>query len=60
MKKLGRNDPCHCGSGLKYKKCCIDKDEAGNVIPLTSAQPAVPKAAAASSGRKEIEPIESV
>jgi len=23
--KLGRNDPCHCGSGKKYKKCCIDK-----------------------------------
>ena len=21
-KKLGRNDPCPCGSGLKYKKCC--------------------------------------
>jgi hypothetical protein len=20
-KKLGRNDPCHCGSGIKYKKC---------------------------------------
>ncbi|XID96238.1 SEC-C metal-binding domain-containing protein [Paenibacillaceae bacterium WGS1546] len=20
MQKLGRNDPCHCGSGLKYKK----------------------------------------
>ena len=19
--KLGRNDPCYCGSGLKYKKC---------------------------------------
>jgi hypothetical protein len=19
--KLGRNDPCHCGSGKKYKKC---------------------------------------
>lgn len=19
--KLGRNDPCHCGSGLKFKKC---------------------------------------
>ena len=19
--KLGRNDPCHCGSGIKYKKC---------------------------------------
>ncbi len=21
IKKIGRNDPCHCGSGLKYKKC---------------------------------------
>ena len=21
-KKVGRNDPCPCGSGLKYKKCC--------------------------------------
>ncbi len=25
-KKLGRNDPCHCGSGKKYKRCCIRKD----------------------------------
>jgi SWIM/SEC-C metal-binding protein len=21
-KKVGRNDPCPCGSGIKYKKCC--------------------------------------
>lgn len=27
--KIGRNDPCPCGSGLKYKKCCADKQEAG-------------------------------
>ncbi|MBA2542600.1 MAG: SEC-C domain-containing protein, partial [Deltaproteobacteria bacterium] len=20
--KVGRNDPCSCGSGLKFKKCC--------------------------------------
>jgi hypothetical protein len=20
--KIGRNDPCPCGSGIKYKKCC--------------------------------------
>lgn len=26
-KKLGRNDPCHCGSGKKYKRCCIDQDK---------------------------------
>ena len=25
---LGRNDPCHCGSGKKYKQCCLSKDEA--------------------------------
>ncbi|MBQ1372438.1 MAG: SEC-C domain-containing protein, partial [Oscillospiraceae bacterium] len=25
-KKVGPNDPCPCGSGLKYKKCCRDKD----------------------------------
>ncbi|HEY3807514.1 MAG TPA: SEC-C metal-binding domain-containing protein [Kofleriaceae bacterium] len=24
-KPVGRNDPCPCGSGLKYKKCCADK-----------------------------------
>ena len=22
--KVGRNDPCPCGSGLKYKNCCLD------------------------------------
>ncbi len=27
--KTGRNDPCPCGSGKKYKKCCMQK-EAGN------------------------------
>jgi preprotein translocase subunit SecA len=26
--KLGRNDPCHCGSGKKYKNCCMDSDQA--------------------------------
>ena len=25
--RLGRNEPCHCGSGKKYKKCCLRKDE---------------------------------
>jgi methionyl aminopeptidase len=24
--KAGRNDPCPCGSGLKYKKCCLRRD----------------------------------
>jgi len=25
-KKIGRNEPCPCGSGKKYKKCCINKE----------------------------------
>lgn len=40
MEKPGRNDPCWCGSGKKYKKCHIDFDEkieefevAGHIIP---------------------------
>jgi uncharacterized protein YecA (UPF0149 family) len=24
-KKIGRNEPCPCGSGKKYKKCCLNK-----------------------------------
>ena len=27
-KIVGRNDPCPCGSGQKYKRCCREKDEA--------------------------------
>lgn len=23
--KIGRNEPCSCGSGKKFKKCCINK-----------------------------------
>ncbi len=26
-KKIGRNDPCPCGSGKKFKKCCIKKQD---------------------------------
>ena len=25
--KVGPNDPCPCGSGLKYKKCCMNNDD---------------------------------
>jgi tetratricopeptide (TPR) repeat protein len=37
MAKIGRNDPCPCGSGKKYKKCCLASDEA-------AARPALPAA----------------
>ena len=28
-KKIGPNDPCPCGSGKKYKKCCMQKEKMG-------------------------------
>lgn len=43
MKKLGRNDLCHCGSGNKYKRCCLEKDQRtiqGKVIPFPGARAA--------------------
>lgn len=37
--RLGRNDPCRCGSGRKYKKCCLPADEAGRA----AERPAPPR-----------------
>ncbi|MBQ9148426.1 MAG: preprotein translocase subunit SecA [Oscillospiraceae bacterium] len=30
-RKVGPNDPCPCGSGKKYKKCCMQKDKASGM-----------------------------
>ena len=27
MAKVSRNEPCPCGSGKKYKKCCFNKNQ---------------------------------
>jgi len=35
--KLGRNDPCWCGSGKKYKRCHYDTDLAASYRKLNSA-----------------------
>lgn len=31
--KVGRNNPCPCGSGKKFKKCCMGKDQAAMSVP---------------------------
>lgn len=31
-KKIGRNDLCPCGSGKKYKNCCLDSEKYENII----------------------------
>jgi TolA-binding protein len=36
--KIGRNDPCHCGSGQKYKRCCQEKDEAAERAARAAAE----------------------
>jgi hypothetical protein len=42
--KVGRNDPCPCGSGKKYKKCCLPKEQMAASArtfsePISSAKP---------------------
>lgn len=34
--KIGRNDPCHCGSGQKYKRCHLPKDDAARSEELAA------------------------
>jgi hypothetical protein len=49
MSKLGRNDPCHCGSGQKYKKCHLPKDDAAKSAELAAAAAAAAAAAKAAA-----------
>ncbi|MDX9722194.1 MAG: SEC-C metal-binding domain-containing protein [Myxococcota bacterium] len=48
MPAPGRNDPCHCGSGQKYKKCCWSTDEAQRAQEM-----AAQAAARAEAGARE-------
>lgn len=38
MPKIGRNDPCHCGSGKKYKQCHLPIEEAAAAAQRRLAQ----------------------
>jgi len=42
----GRNDRCHCGSGKKYKQCCLAKDEAADRAARAKAEAEAPPAPA--------------
>ena len=39
MAKIGRNDPCPCGSGKKFKKCCLGKKPREQIVMLGSPGP---------------------
>jgi len=52
--KVGRNDPCPCGSGRKYKNCCMRKDRAGEqTAAQTQAGPAQSKRRAKRKRKKK-------
>jgi len=35
---LGRNEPCWCGSGKKYKKCCLQTDDTARARELDACK----------------------
>lgn len=39
--KIGRNDPCPCGSGKKCKRCCQGKPQAGSAAAVADSGPAL-------------------
>lgn len=45
IEKLGRNDPCHCGSKKKYKKCHLAADDAARTAELAEKNSAAAEAA---------------
>jgi hypothetical protein len=49
-KKIGRNAPCPCGSGKKYKHCCLDRDRA-NPTARTGARGKAAAAGTAEAAR---------
>jgi hypothetical protein len=52
----GRNEPCHCGSGRKYKQCHLQQDEAeartARAAAAAEAEAAAPADAEATEGDK--------
>ena len=40
MAKTGRNEPCPCGSGKKFKHCCYGKPAQGSLVPEAPLVPA--------------------
>lgn len=54
--KPGRNEPCYCGSGKKYKQCCLAKDETDAATRRAAAQAAEAAARAEAAQTEEAAP----
>jgi tetratricopeptide (TPR) repeat protein len=61
MTKVGRNHPCPCGSGKKYKQCCLDADEAARVAALpaqSTVRPVAKPSLANFSNYADVDPLD--
>jgi hypothetical protein len=56
----GRNEPCPCGSGRKYKHCCLEKDDKKAAVARAKAAAEVPAQSAdeavSSTPKKVVKP----
>ena len=52
-KKIRANDPCPCGSGKKYKNCCMDKD-LNQAVAEEPAEPVKTEPAEAEAVKTEV------
>jgi hypothetical protein len=55
-RRPGRNEPCHCGSGKKYKHCCLSSDEEAEREALAQKAAAATPSAAAEEGAPQPAP----
>lgn len=55
LSKVGRNDLCPCGSGKKYKKCCLDKETSAveSILRLVTTEDAAAQEAVFSESVQE-------
>ena len=53
MPKTGRNNPCPCGSGKKYKHCCLEKDRAAEFAPASAQRVALQDQKANQAAQRE-------
>ena len=56
LARPGRNEPCRCGSGRKYKHCCLEKDDkkAAAARAKAAKEPAAPPSEEAPSAAPRV------
>jgi hypothetical protein len=60
MSKVGRNDPCPCGSQNKYKRCCLEQDQQNGVIRVAFPQQGAASATSSSLSAETVGPHDAL